>query len=69
MLVVVIITTFETTHRRHAIHRHTLRPSFAAGTPAEPELMKAPRVMREEMSCWRVVEMFQPIGAVGSSWP
>lgn len=69
MLVVVIMTTLETTQRRHAIHRHTLRPSLAAGRPADPELMKAPSVMREEMSCWRVVEMFQPIGAVGSSWP
>jgi hypothetical protein len=68
-LVVVIITTFATQHSADAIQRHCLRPSFVAKIPAQEELRKAPRVMSEEMSCWRSEERFHPPGTVGSSLP
>lgn len=34
-----------------------------------PELMKAPRVMSDEMSCCRTVSMFHPMAVPGASWP
>lgn len=51
MLVVTIMMTFEIQHRRLAAQMLGLRPMNEATGPAVEELRKAPRVMREEMSC------------------
>jgi hypothetical protein len=69
MLVVAIIMAVETTQRRHASQRHALRPSLAAMKPAVAELMNAPRVISDEMSCWRSGWMFQPEGDFGDLNP
>lgn len=61
--------TFETMQPRHAIYRHTLRPSFTAANPAVPELMKAPSDMRDVMSCWRTGDKFHPMAVSGASCP
>lgn len=68
-LVVVIITTLLTQHSALAIHKHWRLPMYVANTPALEELRKAPRVMSEEMSCWRVGEMLYPVGEAGSACP
>jgi hypothetical protein len=66
---VAIMMALETPQRMQAIHRHGLRPSLTAMGPATREPRNAPRVMREEMSCWTPVLMFQPMGVDGSGWP
>lgn len=63
---VVIMTMLAIVHRRHASQRQARRPSFQARGPAKREAITAPRVIREEMSCWRPGEMFQPRGMAGS---
>jgi hypothetical protein len=65
MLVVVIMITFEAQHKMQAIQRHCLRPSHVAKIPALEELMNAPSVMREDISCCRPGEMFHPMGLAG----
>lgn len=61
MLVVAIMMTVDAQQSTDASHRHVFRPSLAAVKPAVAELMKAPRVISDDINCWRVVEMFQPI--------
>jgi hypothetical protein len=67
MFSVAIMRMLETMHAAHATHRDDLRPSQVAVTPAVPELRNAPRVISEEMSCWRVGVIFQPIAVFGFS--
>ncbi len=62
MLVVVSMTVLATAHSSAAAQRHPFRPILAAAKPAVPELMKEPSSINDEMSCWRVVEIFQPRG-------
>jgi hypothetical protein len=50
-LVVAIMITFAAQQRRDAVQRQGRRPRRVAAKPAVEELRKAPRVMREEMSC------------------
>jgi hypothetical protein len=57
IFVVVIITMLLTQQSALAIHKHCLRPSFVANTPAHDELRNAPSVINEEMSCWRSGDM------------
>jgi hypothetical protein len=52
---------FAAKHVIHAPARQTRRPKRVDGTPAVAELMKAPSVISEEMSCCRVVSMFHPV--------
>lgn len=61
---VAIMMMFETQHRSDASHRQALLPSLAAVKPAVPELMKAPSVIRDDINCWRSVDIFQPILAI-----
>lgn len=68
-LVVVIMITFATQQSNEAIQRHCLRPSFVAKMPAVEELRKAPRVIKDEMSCCRSAERFQPPGTLGFGSP
>ena len=56
----------ETTQQTQAIQRQDFRPSFMATNPAVAELMNAPRVIRDEINCWRTVVMFQPIAVPGA---
>jgi len=58
IFVVAIMMMFATQHPKAAIHRHDLRPSFAATKPAVPDEIKAPSIIRDEISCCRVVLMF-----------
>lgn len=51
IFVVVIMMTLDTQQRRLAAHILGLRPMNEAMGPAVDELKKAPRVIREEMSC------------------
>lgn len=69
MCSVAIIMTLATQQPRQASQRHCLRLRYVATMPAVPELMKAPRVMSDEMSCWRSVSRFQPRAVWGASWP
>jgi hypothetical protein len=66
MLVVVIMITLATMHSRLATQMVTFRDMMVARGPAMDELRKAPRVMSDEISCWRSVEMFHPPGTSGS---
>ncbi len=69
MFSVVIIITFATQQNRQAIQRHCLRLTYFATKPAVPELMKAPSVMSDEISCCRSVSRFHPRAVWGASWP
>lgn len=69
MLVVAIMMAFEAQISTEAIHKHGMRPMYSAKKPADDEERNAPRVIRDEISCWRSVEMLYPIGEVGSGWP
>jgi hypothetical protein len=69
ILSVAIMMMLEIQHSVQASHRHCLRPSLMAMNPAPPELMNAPSVMSEEISCWRSVLMFHPIGVFGALKP
>lgn len=69
MCSVAIIMMLAMQQPKQAIQRHCLRLTYVATIPAVPELMKAPRVMREEMSCCRTVSRFHPRGVPGASWP
>jgi hypothetical protein len=69
MLVVTIMMTFAIQHRRLADQILGLRPMNDATGPAVEELKNAPRVIRDEMSCWRSVERFHPSGVSGASCP
>lgn len=69
ILVVTIMMTFATQHRRLAAQILGLRPMNEAIGPAVEELKKAPRVIRDEMSCWRSVDRFHPSGVSGASCP
>lgn len=69
MLVLAIMMILATAHRTEAIQILSRRPMTLAMGPAKEELAKAPRVMREEMSCWRSVEMFQPVAVMESWYP
>jgi hypothetical protein len=40
-----------------------------AKNPALEELMKAPKIINDEMSCCRPGEMLYPMRTVGSGWP
>jgi hypothetical protein len=66
MLSVVIMMILAMKHTMQARARQCRRPKRVAGRPAVAELMKAPRVMSEEMSCWRSVVRFQPVGVLGA---
>ena len=57
MFVVVIITILLMQHSALASHKHCRRPNFVAKTPANDELKNAPKVIKEEMSCCRSVDM------------
>ena len=48
---------FAVQQRADAIHRHWRRPRYVAKKPALDELMKAPKIINEEMSCCRPGEM------------
>lgn len=69
ILSVAIMMMLEIQHSAQASHKHCLRPSLMAMNPAPPELMNAPSVMSEEISCWRSVLMFHPIGDFGALKP
>jgi hypothetical protein len=66
MFSVAIIITLAMQQNRQASQRHCRRLIYVAVKPAVPELMKAPSVMSDEMSCWRVVSMFHPSGVWGA---
>jgi hypothetical protein len=69
MFSVVIIMMFAMKHVTHAEARQIRRPNRCDGTPAVAELMKAPSVISEEMSCCLSVVIFQPVGALGARYP
>jgi hypothetical protein len=69
MFSVVIIMMFATKQVTHARARHARRPKRVEGIPAVAELMNAPSVIRDEMSCWRSVVMFHPVGLFGERYP
>jgi hypothetical protein len=69
MLSVVIMMIFATKQVTHAMARHMRRPKRAEGIPALAELMNAPSVMREEMSCCLSVVIFHPVGVPGERKP
>jgi len=69
MFVVAIMMTLETQQRRQADQMVALRPRTVAMGPAQPELRKAPSVIKDEIHCWRSGEMFQPPGTFLSTWP
>jgi hypothetical protein len=68
MFVLAIIITLATQQRTLADQILAFRPMKDATGPALEELRKAPRVISDEMSCWRSVDMFQPSG-VGALYP
>ncbi|KAK5633791.1 hypothetical protein RRF57_009505 [Xylaria bambusicola] len=53
----------------HAIQSDILRPKYFAVNPAVDDEMKAPRTIREEMSCCRSALMFHPRGVDGALSP
>jgi hypothetical protein len=59
----------ETKTPTQAIHSDILRPKYFAVNPAVDEEMKAPKIIREEMSCCRSGLMFQPSGVDGALCP
>ena len=59
----------ETVQIRQANQMEAFRPRMVAIGPARGEERKAPRFMSEEISCWRVVDMFQPPGSSRAGWP
>lgn len=69
MLVVVCMTAVDTKIIKQAIQSDTLRPIHVAVKPAVPDAMNAPKVIKEEISCWRPEEIFHPIGVAGSFSP
>lgn len=69
ILSVVIMMMLAAKHVTQAMARHMRRPKRAEGTPADAELMKAPSVIKEEMSCWRSVVMFHPVTVLFVGYP
>lgn len=69
MFVEAIMMVFEATQSRAAVQMLALRPITEAMGPAKQELTKAPRVIKDEMSCCRSVEMFQPVNVSGARYP
>ena len=67
MLVVAIMMMLDTMQSKLALQMLVFRPMKDAMGPAPDELMKAPSVIREEINCWRSVEMFHPLGSSGAS--
>lgn len=61
--------TSDTQHKIQPNHKHCFLPNLIARNPAPPEETKAPRVMSEEISCWRSVVRFHPIGVFGARNP
>lgn len=62
MFVLVIIITLATQQIPLADKIHAFRPINDAMGPAAEELIKAPSIISDEMSCCRSVDMFQPRG-------
>ena len=54
---------------KQPIHIDVLRPMMMAVIPALAAVMNAPKVMSDEMSCWRSDVMFHPMGVFGSGYP
>jgi len=48
---------------------NTIDKSIQSVIPAAEEAIKAPNIIKDEISCWRVGEMLYPRGVVGSSLP
>jgi hypothetical protein len=69
MFSVAIIMMLATKQVIQAATRHMRRPNRVDGTPAVAELMKAPSVMSEEMSCCLSVLMFHPVGVLSVRYP
>jgi hypothetical protein len=67
MFSVAIIIMLAAKQQTQAATRHIRRPKRVEGIPAVAELMNAPSVMSEDMSCWRSVSMFHPDGVL-SVW-
>jgi len=67
MFVVAIMITFDTMHKMLATQTVIFRDMIVAMGPAMEELRKAPRVMSDEMSCCRSVEIFHPPGTLTSA--
>lgn len=66
MFSVVIMMMFAMKQTTQARARQYRRPKRVEGMPAVAELMNAPSVMSDEMSCWRSVWMFHPVGVLGA---
>jgi hypothetical protein len=64
-----IMMMFATKQVTQASARQARRPKRVEGTPAVAELINAPSVMREEMSCCLSVVMFHPVGDFGAGYP
>lgn len=69
MLSLAIIITLDTTHSSAATQMDIFRPMNLAMGPPMAELTNAPRIMSDEINCWRVCEMLYPIGEFGSACP
>jgi hypothetical protein len=59
---VAIMMMFATQQVTQAINRQCLRPSLFAMIPAVAALTKAPKVIKDDISCCRSVVMFHPVG-------
>jgi hypothetical protein len=69
MLVLACIRAVEPKTIMHAIQRDILRPKTRAVKPAVDDEIKAPRVIRDEISCCLSAERLYPSGVSGAGSP